>query len=68
MFENIDLSRPLKDPLIVALQLLQNSAVLLWLLEVGEGDARSQVDFLTQWLKVYIVFIMGGGQIRGNVM
>ena len=66
MFENIDLSRPLKDPLIVAFQLLQNSAVLLWLLEVGEGDAWSQVDFLTQWLEVYcvfLVFIMAGGQV-----
>ena len=52
MFENIDLSRPLKDPLIVALQLLQNSAVLLRLLEVWEGDAGSQVDFLAQRLEV----------------
>ena len=56
MFENVDLSRPFKDPLIVALQLLQNSAVLLWLLEVWEGDAGSQVDFLAQGLEIFFVF------------
>ena len=50
MFENIDLSRPFKDPLVVALQLLQKSPVLCGLLEVWKGDAGSQVDFITQWL------------------
>ena len=64
MFENIDLSRPLKDPLVVALQLLQKSPVLCGLLEVGKGDAGSQVDFITQWLGVlaqhyrYLMFNM----------
>lgn len=55
MFENIDLSRPFKDPLVVALQLLQNSAVLRGLLQVWKGDAGSQVDFITQWLVFIIV-------------
>ena len=52
MFENIDLSRPLKDPLVVALQLLQKSPVVRGLLEVWKGDAGSQVDLISQWLPV----------------
>ena len=52
MFENIDLSRPFEDPLVVALQLLHKSPIFRGLLEVGKGDAGSQVDFITQWLQV----------------
>ena len=52
MFENIDLSRPFEDPLVVALQLLQNPAVVSGLLQVWKGDAGSEVDFITQRLGV----------------
>ena len=54
MFENVDLSRPFKDPLVVALQLLQKSPVLRGLLQVRKGDAGSQVDFITQRLGVLV--------------
>ena len=51
MFEHVDLPGPFEDPLVGALQLTQEPAVVLRLLQVGEGDAGSQVDLVHQRLK-----------------
>ena len=53
MFEDIDLARPLEDPLVGALQLAEYPAVVLRLLEVGEGHAGDQVDLIHQRLQLF---------------
>ena len=64
MFENIDLSRPFEDPLVVALQLLQNPAVVSGLLQVWKGDAGSEVDFITQRLGGLAQHYRGGRRLK----
>ena len=50
MFVHVDLAGPFEDPLVGALQLLEDPAVVLRLLEVGEGDAGDEVDLVLEVL------------------
>ena len=62
MFVHVDLAGPFEDPLVGALQLLEDPAVVLRLLEVGEGDAGCEVDLVHQWLNSICSYYTLGGQ------
>ena len=46
MFEHVDLASPAKHSLVLALQLLQDASVVLWLLKIRKCDAGNQMNLL----------------------